>query len=457
MVAISAFEVISRVVGVLRINYDRCFGKSLPGTGTIHQNLKPPDPSVPLPHNRPVLKGRKLGRVKRKRFEDFARGDSVVLMPGAFPKGPSENKKKSRRRKAHEPEDDHARHDRTADEGQARPSAQANIKPVNGEDELIMRELNNLMFDKELRERWFEATALSERAKALAAERKARLEKEKLRNTRESERREEKGRSDSWKNMRLAQLERKKKTAKSKSAREKAERKHSRLQRAFQEQEQRRENEERWIRPVETNAKVAAKRGAGLVQGNARLQGNLQATGDALRRACDEREGVEKGMEEGRDRRVHTEESRHRWEELMRENFPGGQPQQPQPEQLSSLQTQFDAYDQKWEILQSGVDFDGSAVNLVFFFQIPWPVINMILTHPKQILPEHIQEFVMHPLRVKPDEQGKSKRLRVKEELIKWHSDKFNSIVLSKVHKGDKAAAAEVAGMIARVLTDMLA
>jgi len=54
-----------------------------------------------------------------------------------------------------------------------------------------------------------------------------------------------------------------------------------------------------------------------------------------------------------------------------------------------------------------------------------------------------------------PLAERKSKGSIAKDELRRWHSDKFDRIVLSKVREEDKAAAAEVAGLIARVLTDM--
>lgn len=453
MVAINGREVISRAVGVLRTNYNRCLGKLFFGGRTslgrsssfVRSNIK-----RQIAPSGQVSKGRKQGHAERKRHNTPARSNSSVLMPGGFPKDCK---------------------------GQAGPSTQeqcgqgTNVEPAKKEGDLIMREFNSLMFDKSLRESWFEVTAVSERVKAQAAERKAALEREtreaeRLWKMQESERREKKRRAGRWKDKRLAQLERERNLAQSELAREKLDRKHSKLQRAFQEQEWKRKTDERWKQLMETDAKIAAERERDLLRENAMLRNNLRAKDNAFQRAHHEKEYMKQKREKERAGRLRAEESLCRWKEMMNEYFPRGQQtqqhpgrplEQPRPEQ-SPLQAQFELYEKKWEVLRSGVDVNGSKVHRIFFYEIPWPVINMTLTDPSQIRPEHIGEFLVHPDRVKHDAHGKRKngKLIAKEELKKWHSDKFDSIVLPIVYEEDKAAATEVAGMVARVLTDML-
>ena len=94
-----------------------------------------------------------------------------------------------------------------------------------------------------------------------------------------------------------------------------------------------------------------------------------------------------------------------------------------------------------------GKDIDGTLVQSLPFFMIPWPVINMTPTDPSQIRPEHVREFIMHPLR--------DKGRKAKEELRRWHPDKFPRVVLSKVREEDKPAVSEAVGMIIRVLTEI--
>ncbi|KAF9648369.1 hypothetical protein BDM02DRAFT_3187228 [Thelephora ganbajun] len=497
MVAINGREVLYRAVNTLRTHYNRCLAKLFYGKSTslgrtssfVHPNLKRPAPKVaPLPSKRTwtqatpngqVPKGRKQGRVKRKRYNDLAKDNSIVFLPGGFRKAPSKEKqKKSRQHADRGLEDDYEPIDcdpEISDEGQEQYGQSSDRRAADEDQAFVMRELNSLMFDKFRRESQFEAKEVSERVKKQAAERKARLEREtkeaeRLWKMEQLEKREERERTDRWKDQRLIQLKKEKHIAQTELAREKVERKQSKLQRVFKEQQQRRKDEERWKQLREKDVKLAAEREDNLLRENALLQNNVRAADNAFRRACNERDFVKQEKEEERARRLRAEESLHRWKELMKEYFPGGQQPQQHPgkhqgqQQLSlpsralSLEAQFELYEKKWEVLRSGVDIDGTKVHLILFSQIPWPVANMTPTDPSEIRPEHIREFLMHPLRVKPDARGKRKnrRLRARDELMKWHSDRFDRVVLSKVRDEDKPAAFEAAGMIARVLTDML-
>jgi len=42
------------------------------------------------------------------------------------------------------------------------------------------------------------------------------------------------------------------------------------------------------------------------------------------------------------------------------------------------------------------------------------------------------------------------------DELVRWHPDRFYQSLLSDVHEEDKAAVAEVAGMVAKILINIL-
>ena len=487
MVAINAREVVTRAIGVFRTYYNRCLGNLFFARSTS-LSLKQPIPKVvPLPLRKSrtqvtpivaVSRGRKHGRLKRKGYNEFAKDNSTIFLPGGFRKEEEEwKKKRGRKNKDRDLEDDYEPIDRgpeSGDENQGGYMRWANFKPTNKEQEFVMKELNSLVFDKFRRESELEIKGIAERVKRETPQRMARLEREtreaeKLWKMEELERREEKESADRWKDQRLAQLEKEKRTAQDELAREKAERKRSRLQWVFQEQQRRHEDEERWKRMMEKDAKMAAEREAKLLQENVMLRNNLQATDNAFRRACNEREHVKREKEEERTKRIRAERSLQQWKELMKKYFPGGQQQQhppepqcqqppPQPQRPLSVQAQFELYEEKWSVLRSGVDIDGSKVHLITFSQIPWPVINTTVTNPKQIQREHIQEFLMHPLRGKPNSQGrrKSKKMRVMDELKKWHSDKFDQIVLSKVRPEDKPAAFEAGGRIARILTDML-
>lgn len=491
MVSINGREVLRRVAGILRTHYARCLARIFHGRCTVlgrsssfaHPNLCGPLLKLaPLPPKKTwtqvvpsgqIPKGRKQGRVKRKRYNDLAKNNSITFIPGGpRKKAPEKEKEKERKKKKkhthrkdmdRDPNDDESV---GSDHGLS-DNESIDFDPDFVDEAFVKKEFESLMFEKDKSECLFEIKVVSERVKGQAVERKARLEREtrqaeRLWKMQELERHEEKERADRWKDQRLAQLEREKQTAESELAREKVERKQSKLRRVFKEQQLREREEEHWKQLREKDAMLAAEREKNLLRKNAMLQDNLRATDDALRRACNERDHIKREKEEERVRRLRAEGSLLRWKKLMKKYFPGDQQERPQqqplPQTLPSLEAQFDLYEKKWKVLRSGVDIDGSKIHPVSFSQIPWPVVNMVLTDPSQILPKHIQEFLMHPLREKSDasKKRKSMRSRAKDELKKWHSDQFNRIVLSKVREEDKKAASEAGGIIARVLTDML-
>jgi len=459
MVAIHGRSLLRHAVSILRRHYNRCFtnishahwGPTIlgPSRSFAHGNLNTPFPAVvPIPPKRilapndEVPKSRKLGRAKSRRYVDLAKDNSIVFIPGGFRQDPvkkqvldkiSKKKRRSRKRRYRDLEDDDD--DVRADQDQ--------------HEAFVKSQFEALMFDKARREGEFEIKEVSERVKRGAAERKARMrretdEAEKLRRMEELEKREEKEGADRWKDRRLAQLEREKAVAVNELAREKAERKHSRLQLVLKGQRQ--------MQKDEAHLKQLREREAMLLT-------NLRAADVAFKMVCNEKDHMEQEMVEEKARRLRVEESLHRWKDLMNKYFPGGQQQEPpQPNQFPPLEKQFELYEKKWKVLRSGVDVDDTKVHLIPFSQIPWPVINMTPTDPSQIRPEHIWEFLMHPLRDTPDAYGKrrDRERKAKDELFKWHPDKFTSIVLPKVHKEDKAAAAAAAGEIAKVLTSVL-
>ena len=410
--------------------------------------------------------------MRRKGYNQLAKDNSIVFMPGAFRDG-SAKKKAARRgsKRDHSASDCDPDVDCEAQAGRAsrgQRGRRANRGAADDPEEFIKKQVRSLIYHKTKREGQFEARVVSDRVKGKVMERKARMEEEtveaeRLWKMQELERREEKERADRWKDRRLARLEKEKRVAETELAREKVERKQSKLQRVFKEQQRRHEEEEHW-KKLREETKLAAQRAENLSRERDKLESDLRATGYAFREACNQRDNVMQEKEEERTRRLRAERSLHRWKELMKEYFPGGQQQQQpelQMEQPLSLEAQFELYEKKWEILRSGIDMNGTKVPPIHFCEIPWPVVNITLTDPSQIQAEHIQEFLMHPLREKPDARGKARNRwtkvkKVKDELLRWHSDRFDQVVLSKVREEDKAAAFEAGGLVNRVLTEML-
>jgi preprotein translocase subunit Sec63 len=65
-----------------------------------------------------------------------------------------------------------------------------------------------------------------------------------------------------------------------------------------------------------------------------------------------------------------------------------------------------------------------------------------------------MEEFIFHPLR--PGMELKSRKDRLKIEMLRFHPDKFNSNIVRKLRECDREKATEIAGALARMLTDML-
>ena len=314
---------------------------------------------------------------------------------------------------------------------------------------------------------------ISEQMEAQTTERKARSKKEKddevrLWRMQELERREEKKRADIHKECRLALLEKEAKAAGNALAREKIERKQSRLRMAFAAQEERHKVEELCKQLRAEDARLASEHQDKLRRENAALGDNLRVVDAALQQVCDEREELRQKIEEERTRRLRAEGSLDRWKEQAKECLPGGQPEQPptqehpqqQPprrEPIPPVKTQFELYEGKWGVIQSGVDNSGSKVGDICFSQMPWPVVDIFPTNPSDIRPDNIEEFLTHPLRGQfCGGWEKTTRMKAIDELGRWHPDRFNQVVLPKVWEQDRQAVSEAAGMITRVLTAML-
>lgn len=135
-------------------------------------------------------------------------------------------------------------------------------------------------------------------------------------------------------------------------------------------------------------------------------------------------------------------EERRRLQEairMARTQFPAGDAQ--------SIQRQFEEYEAKWTELK-----DGRPLPPLTFGILPWPVVGPPISDPSELTLQRIQEFIFHPLRNGND--SKSRRDRVRAEILRWHPDKFNSKVLGKVIHPDEVS--QAAGYVARFLTQIM-
>ena len=117
-------------------------------------------------------------------------------------------------------------------------------------------------------------------------------------------------------------------------------------------------------------------------------------------------------------------------------------------DEVSALvQRQFDEYEAKWTELKEGRELPPLSFEI-----LPWPVLGLPAYGPSDITLARVEEFVFHPLR--SGWEMKSRRDRVRAEILRWHPDKFNAKVLGKVINPDSVS--EGAGVVARFLTEIM-
>jgi hypothetical protein len=156
---------------------------------------------------------------------------------------------------------------------------------------------------------------------------------------------------------------------------------------------------------------------------------------ERMKREAQEKEEAERQANEDVEAQRRLQESIRRARELFSAGDAG------------SIRRQFEEYDGKWQELK-----DGGDLPLLRFDILPWPVLGSAVTGPSDITLQRIQEFVYHPLR--RGMESKSRRDRVRMEILKWHPDKFNAKILGKVIDPDQVA--EGAGLVARFLTQIM-
>ncbi|KAI0263113.1 hypothetical protein BC834DRAFT_827973, partial [Gloeopeniophorella convolvens] len=104
-------------------------------------------------------------------------------------------------------------------------------------------------------------------------------------------------------------------------------------------------------------------------------------------------------------------------------------------------------YEYKWAALRAG-----KGPGALRFVEFPWPVFKGA-ARLEDITHARVQEFVCSSLREAA--QGASQAKVIRSEMLRWHPDKFNARVLKLVAEVDRAAVAEAAGHVARILNEL--
>ncbi|OCH85061.1 hypothetical protein OBBRIDRAFT_342603 [Obba rivulosa] len=114
--------------------------------------------------------------------------------------------------------------------------------------------------------------------------------------------------------------------------------------------------------------------------------------------------------------------------------------------QASAIEQTLTVYDGKWDTLLH----PPSNLGPIPFHTVPWPTFHTV-TGPDDITHDRVSEFIFHPLR--RSMQHKTRRDRLKIELVRWHPDKFNGRTLPRIFVPDQARVGEVAQAVAKCLT----
>ncbi|SJK97430.1 uncharacterized protein ARMOST_00682 [Armillaria ostoyae] len=106
-------------------------------------------------------------------------------------------------------------------------------------------------------------------------------------------------------------------------------------------------------------------------------------------------------------------------------------------------------YELKWAVLKSG---NLTPTDQPIFSNFPWPCFETISAE-EDLTSEKVRRFLLDPAR--PNAKDKSKKEIIKEELLRWHPDKFVK-VLPLVYESEREKVSAAAKTVGRVITDLL-
>lgn len=205
---------------------------------------------------------------------------------------------------------------------------------------------------------------------------------------------------------------------------------------------QEREAREREAREREAREREARERAAREREAREREAKEREA------REREEREREER-QREAREHEAREREARRRRarEREARERAEAAYSAHANPQALQQL---FALYEAKWAELKTNHTLSSIDVR-----ELPWPSLALKHFTVQEFTREDVLSFVFHPLRPYP--MQKSAKDRVKVEVLRFHPDKFDALVLPKVREEQRALAQELAGAAVRALTTIMA
>ncbi|KAG2042620.1 hypothetical protein BDR03DRAFT_568177 [Suillus americanus] len=208
--------------------------------------------------------------------------------------------------------------------------------------------------------------------------------------------------------------------------------------RRLEEERQRQEEEKRRQEEARRRQEEARRRAEEQARLREQRERELQAKREAFRKAQEEAERRAREQAEQRLREEARRQERQHQEELRRNKA------------QADLIAFFQLYDAKWQELKLS-----QKLTSVMLCEMPWPTFQQGCASPDDISRRSMEEFIFHPLR--PGMETKSRKDRVKVEILRFHPDKFDSNIVHKLRECDREKASEIAGALARILTNMMA
>lgn len=208
--------------------------------------------------------------------------------------------------------------------------------------------------------------------------------------------------------------------------------------RRLEEERQRQEEEKRRKEEARRRQEELRRRAEEQARLREQRERELQAKREAFRKAQEEAERRAREQAEQRLRAEARRQERQRQEELRCNKT------------QADIVAFFQLYDAKWQELKLSKNLAS-----VMLCEMPWPTFQQGCTSPDDISRRSMEEFIFHPLR--PGIETKSRKDRLKAEVLRFHPDKFNSHTVHKLRECDRGKAIEIAGALARMLTNMMA
>ncbi|KAG8729366.1 hypothetical protein FRC11_008922, partial [Ceratobasidium sp. 423] len=148
-----------------------------------------------------------------------------------------------------------------------------------------------------------------------------------------------------------------------------------------------------------------------------------QRAEEAWRREAVERQREERARYEYQKR--ESEDRKRRWaaDPLIDR---GSRSRQPAHE--PSVLDAWNAYELRWSALSAS-----SPNQLIGFRDIPWPLLR-VPSGPESITPQAVGAFILSPLH----SQDKSRKERLRNAMLRWHSDKFEGRWMARIEEDER-------------------